>query len=100
MAAPNATLRLSTGEGGRFGASQALWATVDAAQPAAANVFFEYEQSASTPAVINTIGFNDAAPGQAFTVPVEFQPGVAGAAVGRTMGLALANPGATGPTIT
>ena len=95
---PNGTARISTDEAARFGPTQVSWADVSAPFPAAVNAFFELEDSV-THAVINTIGFNDAAAGTDFTFPVEFMP-PSNSGSGRTAGLAIANPSASQTTVT
>jgi putative intracellular protease/amidase len=94
--APGGSARVSTGEAARFGPSQVSWAIVSATAAAAVNSFFELEDG--TGKVVNTIGFNNAVPVTDFTVPVEFMP--ASGSVGRTVGIALANPSSTAATVT
>jgi hypothetical protein len=48
---------------------------------------------------VNTVGFNDAPSIQEFSFPVEFEPGTA-TTVGRSAGLAIANPSASAATLT
>ena len=91
------TARLSTGESSRFSPTQVSWALVTASAGAEVNSFFELEDGSGK--VINTIGFNSAAAQTDFTVPVEFMPG-SGGNVGRTVGVAIANPSTAAATVT
>jgi Bacterial Ig-like domain (group 2) len=90
---PLGSARIAAPESSRFQTSATTWAIVTAPQPAAVNLYFEIEDGNGT--VINTVGFNDAIASTKFDVPVEFQPTPQGASIGRTVGLALANPGAS-----
>jgi len=106
--APHAIIRISTPEPQRFGQTTTTWAAIGPpfTMPPAptsdtvhANAFLELKD-ASTNAVINAIGFNDVVPGTAFTVPVEFEPAPPGLSIGRTVGIAIANPNSAASTIT
>lgn len=94
--APGGTGRISTGEASRFNPTQVSWALVTASAGAAVNAFFELEDGSGK--VINTIGFNHVALLTDFTVPVEFMPAANG--VGRTVGVAIANPSTTAANVT
>src|SRR5205823_8616913 len=74
------------------------WVTVGGDGTVGVNLFFEVEDQSGK--VINCIGFNDAASAPSFTVPVEFEPKPANASIGRTVGVALANPSAGSNPIT
>src|SRR5438874_13512215 len=74
------------------------WVTVGGEGRVAVNLFFEVEDQ--TGKVINCIGFNDATSVTSFTAPVEFEPKPANASIGRTVGVALANPSSGSSTIT
>ncbi len=78
------------------------WAVIGAQGGIAANLFYEYNPSSSSPAynIINSVGFNDAALQSDFTVPFEQEPQPAGAMAGKTVGVAAANPGSTAATLT
>ncbi len=96
--AANGTARISTPEAARFGASQVSWAMVTAPGTATVNLFYELQDSSTV--VVNTIGFNDVPTATDFTIPVEFLPAPQGASIGRTVGLAMANPGNVTASIT
>src|SRR5207247_10336280 len=66
------------------------WAIVGSDQNVGINLFFEVNGGGGPNNIINTIGFNDVPPATSFTIPVEFLP--ASTSIGRTVGLALANP--------
>src|SRR5581483_909423 len=91
--AGHGAVRVSTSEADRFGPQQEKWALITAPNPAAVNLFFEY-QDPNTHQVVNTVGFNDSPPVTDFTIPVEFNP------LGRTVGLALANASGSPAAIT
>jgi hypothetical protein len=86
--------------GDRFGASVKYWAVVGADAAIGVNTFIELIGSGGPTNVLNTIGFNDSQLLSNFTIPVEFEPTPAGGAVGRTVGLAVANPHASSATVT
>jgi sugar lactone lactonase YvrE len=93
------TVRLAAPESSRNVTPQTVqWVTVGGDGRVAVNLFFEVEDGNGT--VINCIGFNDASSALNFTVPVEFEPKPANASIGRTVGVALANPSASSNTIT
>jgi sugar lactone lactonase YvrE len=93
------TVRLAAPESARNLTPQTnQWVTVGGDGRVAVNLFFEVEDGNGT--VINCIGFNDASSATAFTVPVEFEPKPANASIGRTVGVALANPSASSNTVT
>lgn len=97
--AANGMARISTAESDRFSASRISWAVINASQPAAANVFFELQDSSGR--VLNTVGFNDAQLISAGTIPVQFYSSVPGGCpVGHTVGIAVANPGSTAAQVT
>jgi hypothetical protein len=73
------------------------WVTVGGDGRVGVNLFFEVEDQ--TGKIINCIGFNDASSTSTFSIPVEFEPKPANASIGRTVGLALANPSATPTTV-
>ncbi len=88
--AASGTLRLTTPPALQFSRPKVRkWAILGAQSPLLVNVFFEVQAPPGT--VINTIGFADSPPASTFSLPVEFEPGTAGA-IGRTIALALANP--------
>jgi hypothetical protein len=89
--------RISTPTSARFGLSQVSWALVTSSGLGYVNSFFELQDS--TGRVTNTIGFNNVDPVTSFTVPVEFLPGNGGA-VGKTVGVAIANPSTSSATVT
>lgn len=86
--------------GDRFGASVKYWAVVGADAAIGVNTFLELIGSGGSTNVLNTIGFNDSQLLSSFTIPVEFEPTPAGAAIGRTVGFAMANPHANSVTVT
>ena len=92
----NGAVRISTPESDRWGSSDAWWATVTSTQPAGVNLFIELNQGGESQKVGTTVGFNDAPPGTSFTIPVEFEPNPDPTVhpIGRTVGLAVANPAA------
>ena len=91
--------RIATAESGRFGASITTWAIVDSDQPISANLFFEVILDQVSRAIVNTIGFNDSPLMSEFSFPVEFEPG-RGGSIGRTVGLAVANPWPSATSVT
>jgi hypothetical protein len=95
------TVRFQTPESARFQSPATVqWGIVYSQLPVGANLFLEVESDPFTATIINTIGFN-AAPAQTdFTIPIEMQPAAAGAAIGRTVGIALANPSANAAVAT
>jgi hypothetical protein len=94
------TARDSTGEALRFTSPQTItWAVVASTAAAGVNLFFEYMDSQTTRAVVNTVGFNAAPELTDFTIPVEVEPGTNGA-IGRTMGIAIANRNTSAANIT
>ena len=93
--------RMATPEEDRFRSTPTTtWAIVDATQPIAANLFFEVIFDPASRAVVNTVGFNDAPLMAEFSFPAEFEPAQPGASVGRTVGLAVANPWASSTSVT
>lgn len=84
-------VRIATPESGRFSTPTTQWAIVGSSQPMLANLFFEVKDSNGT--VINTVGFNSAAPLPLSLFPVEFQPAPNTTKPPRTSGVAIANPG-------
>lgn len=95
------TVRFQTPESARFqNPASVQWGIVYSQNPAGANLFLEVESDPLSATIINTIGFNAAPALTDFTVPIEMQPAAAGAAVGRTVGLALANPASTAAVAT
>ncbi len=92
MLQPAETMRLATPEAARNGPIATQWASISAQGRIAANLFYEISDQTPQNNIINTVGFNDDAGAQTFTIPVEFQPAPQGASVGRTVGLALSNP--------
>jgi hypothetical protein len=97
--APGATLRVGMSDAERYGASVTKWATVGSQLPVLSNVWYDLKTSASATAG-NSVGFNDAPPITDFSLPVEFEPAVAGVTVGKTVGIAIANPNGTSITAT
>ena len=93
----NGVARIATPDSARFGPTQVTWAQITSSGLGYVNSFFELQDN--TGKVINTIGFNNVDPVTDFTVPVEFMPGT-GIAVGKTVGVAIANPSATPANIT
>lgn len=89
--APGGTLRVATPESERFGSTATQWAMVGAQAAVLTHVFFEYIPSGSD-TVLNSVGYTDAPPLTDFSLPVELEPAPAGHAIGRSVGLALANP--------
>ncbi len=89
--APGGTLRVATPESERFGPTATQWAMVGAQAAVLTNVFFEYIPSGSD-TVVNSVGYTDAPPLTDFSLPVEFEPAPPGRGIGRSVGLALANP--------
>jgi hypothetical protein len=81
----------------RFGASTQQWAVVGSRYPINANLFFELGDNQGR--VLNTIGFNASPALNNFVLPAEFEPSPDGS-FGRTVGLALSNPGASGVNYT
>jgi hypothetical protein len=94
--AAGGTARIATSEAARFGPTQVSWAVITPSAGGAVNSYFELEDSSGR--VMNTIGFNHADPVTDFTVPVEFMPSSSG--VGRTVGIAIANPSPSAANIT
>ncbi len=96
---PAETWRIATPESARNGACCVTqWASISAQARVAANLFFEISDQSPQNNIINTVGFNDNASAQTFTIPVEFE--LAPPSVGRTVGLALSNPWFTPVTVT
>ena len=91
-------VRIATPEQDRFGPPTTQWAIVGSREPVSVNLFFEIMDASSK--ITNTVGFNAAPALTSFVFPVEFQPAAAGALIGRTAGLALANPSALAMTFT
>jgi len=89
--------RLATPDSARFSPTQVSWALITSSDIASVNSFFELEDSNGR--VINTIGFNYADAVTDFTLPVEFMPGT-GNLVGKTVGVAIANPSGTAANVT
>ncbi len=85
-----------------FGPLQVLWAVVGAPDRVGVNLFYEYNPSSGGPAynIINSVGFNDAALQTDFTVPFEQEPQPQGAAAGKTVGMAISNPGSSTASVT
>jgi sugar lactone lactonase YvrE len=88
---PGETLRLATDEAERSGQIATQWASISSQARTAANLFFEISDQSPQNNIINTVGFNDDAGATTFNLPVEFEPTPPGAAIGRTVGLALSN---------
>jgi hypothetical protein len=97
--APGATLRVGMSDAERFGAAITKWATVGTQFPVLSNVWYDLKSSPSSTAA-NSVGFNDSPAIVDFSLPVEFEPGVAGVTVGKTVGFAVANPNGTSVTAT
>ncbi len=89
---PAETMRVATDEALRNGPIATQWASISAQGRVAANLFYEISDQSPQNNIINTVGFNDDAGAQSFTIPVEFEPAPPGANIGRTVGLALSNP--------
>ncbi len=99
--AGSGNVRIATQEAQRFGPAQVQWAIVGSQASLGINTFFEIGQSqGQSLAVINTVGFNDAPQGTNFTLPIELEPGPNASAVGRTVGVAMANVSAQQNTVT
>jgi len=98
--APNASVRIAAPESARSGNAVIDWAIIGADDVIPGNIFFEFADSTSPLHIVNTVGFNDAAPAAVLLMPAEFEPTPSGQPNGRTMGVALANPSATGCTVT
>jgi hypothetical protein len=93
--------RDQTDEAARFASPQTIsWAVVTSTGLLGVNLFFEVEGSPTNTAIVNTVGFNAPAELSVFTVPVEFEPTPAGAPIGRTIGLAMANRNTTAANLT
>jgi len=94
------TWRVSTDEATRYDEMQGGWAVVGSQGIVGANLFFEFIPTPGTHQVVNSVGFNDAAPLTEFSFPVEFEPRPADVSIGRTVGLALANTTANANNVT
>jgi hypothetical protein len=95
------TVRFQTPESARFTSPASVqWGIVYSQAAVGANLFFEVQSDPVSATVINTIGFNAAPAMTDFTLPVEMEPAAPGAAIGRTVGLALANPSSTAAVAT
>ncbi len=95
---PAGTVRYDTGEANRNGNMAWRWALCNTQANVAINLFFEVMDGNGN--VINTVGFNEAPPLSDFTVPVELEPATVNSPIGRTVGVALANPNNTAATVT
>ena len=84
------TLRIETPPADRKTPAIAEWAVIGADAPLAVHVVVEQSGEETAPA--NGFGFTDCSPADSFAIPAEFAPAPAGAPIGRTMGLAIANP--------
>ncbi len=96
-AAAGGTVRIDTGNlfpNSTFGNLTVTWAVIGAQAAVSANLFYEFNPSSSSPFynVTNSVGFNDVNPIADFTIPFEAEPQPAGAAAGRLVGAAVANP--------
>jgi hypothetical protein len=95
------TVRFQTPESARFANPASVqWGIVYSQATVGVNLFFEVQLDPVSATVINTIGFNAAPAMTDFTLPIEMEPAAPGAAVGRTVGLALANPSSTAAVAT
>jgi hypothetical protein len=88
---PGGAFNVQTDEADRPGPLSVSWAIIGSDQPVQANLFFEFAPS-GLPAAINTVGFNASGPLSDFTFPVLLAAQPQGATIGRTMGVAFANP--------
>jgi hypothetical protein len=68
------------------------WAVVGADAPVSVYVMVEQKSSAEEVRPASSFGFTECVPADAFAIPAEFEPAPAGHAIGRTLGLAIANP--------
>ena len=99
--APGATFRFQTNESDRFGPYVINWAAVGSDQPVGINLFFEYIPQGGGPhGVANSAGFSPSALLTDFTILVEVEPTPADASIGRTVGVALANPNSSPANVT
>jgi hypothetical protein len=97
--APGATLRVGMTDTERFGAAVTKWAIVGSQASVLANVWYDYKATASS-TVGNSVGFTDSAPNTDLSLPAEFNPSVVGVTLGKTVGIAIANPNAAATTAT
>ena len=94
---PGEVVRIANPESARGLPSSTQWSPVGSSGPLSINEFFEFGTSSAN--VLNTIGFNDAATVANFSVPVEFEPAASSTKIGRTVGVALANPTANATNV-
>jgi hypothetical protein len=86
------TLRIETPPVDRATAVISQWAVVGADAPLAVHAVVEHKPVDDDAPPSNSVGFGDCTPSDSFAIPAEFEPASAAVSVGRTMGLALANP--------
>ncbi len=86
------TIRIATDDTLTNGLLTVQWATVVASGRIVANLFYEITDPNQAGRVINSVGFNDDPGDTGFTLPVEFEPAPPAGAIGRTVGVAIANP--------
>lgn len=89
--APGGTLRIAAPDPPPSAVSASEWAVIGADSPLVVHVVLEQNVPGNLhPA--NSVGYSDCVPSDSFVLPAEFEPPASGEAVGRTMGLAVANP--------
>lgn len=96
--ASGGTLRIQAPGLETSGPVTSQWAVLGAEAPLAVHVVLEQPAAGGDPRSTNSVGFADCVPADAFAIPAEFEPAPAGSAIGRTMGLAIANPSPAGVT--
>jgi hypothetical protein len=89
--ASGGTLRVETPPADRSTPSVTQWAVIGSDAPLAVHVVLEQQSSDGTAPAASSVGFGDCSPADSFAIPAEFAPVPAGASIGRTMGLAIAN---------
>lgn len=94
--ASGGTLRIQTPPSDRSSPATTEWAVLGADAPLAVHVVVEQQAWSGETLPAGSVGFTDCVPADAFAIPAEFEPAPAGAAIGRTMGVAVANPSPAG----
>ena len=84
------TLQIETS--GSPSTTETQWVVVGADAPVAVYVMVEQKSFTEDARPASAFGFSECVPADAFAIPAEFEPAPAGHAIGRTVGLAIANP--------
>ena len=90
--ARDGTLRAQTPHADIFGPLLTQWAIIGSDAPLAVQVVVEQQSAPNDPRPGIMTSFADCVPADSFVIPAEFEPPPPALSIGRTMGVAIANP--------